>query len=93
VAARRLDGVAKQPVEHLPIGQIGKAVVRREVFDPRVGPGFFVRALEVFKSKRHIVGQPLQQFGEFRYKRVFLGGKKQHDANGLPTDEQWKCCA
>ena len=74
VAARRLDRVAKQLVEHFPVGQIRQAVVRCEVFDPLVGPGFFVRAVEVLKGKRHVVGQPLQQLGEFGRERIFFGG-------------------
>ena len=62
-----------------------------EVFDSFVCLGFLVRAVEVLKGKRHIVSQPLQEFGEFRCKRILFGGKKKHNANRLPTDEQWKC--
>src|ERR1700682_1460308 len=93
VAARRLNRVMKQPVKRFSIGQTGQAVVRREVFDPRVCLGFLVGAVEILKGKRHVVGQPLQEFDEFGGEGVLFSGKKKHNANRLPTDEQWKCRA
>src|ERR1700687_3395268 len=93
VAARRLDRVMKQPVERFSIGQTGQAVVRCEVFDPSVRLGFLVGAVEILKGKRHVVGQSLQEFDEFGCKGVLLGGKKKHNANRLPADEQRKCRA
>ena len=86
VAARGLDRVMQQLVEHFPIGQPGQAVMRREIFDPLVRLGFFVGAVEILERKRHIVGQPLQQFDEFGVNVVLLGGKQQHDAGRLAAD-------
>ena len=57
VAPRRLDGEMQQLVEHLAIGQPGQAVVRREIFDPLVGPGLFVGAIEIVERERDVVGQ------------------------------------
>ncbi len=74
VTARRLDRVVQELVEGLPIGQIGQAVMRGEVFDPLVRLGFFVRAVEVLQRERHVVREPLQQFDEFGREGVFFGG-------------------
>ena len=71
VAVRGLDRIVEQLVERFPVGEIGQTVVRGEVFDTVVGLGLFVRAVEVLKGERHVVGQPLQEFDEFRRKASF----------------------
>ena len=88
IALRGLDRAAQQPVEHLPVGQVRQAVMRGEIFDPLVGPGLFVGAVEILQRKGHVVGEPLQQFGEFGRERVLLGGNEHHDADDLPAHEQ-----
>ena len=72
IALRGVDRPAQQAVEHLAVRQMGQAVVRGQIFDPLVGPGLFVGAVEILQRERHIVGEPLQQFGEFRRERVLL---------------------
>ena len=59
--------------------------MRCEIFDPLVGLGLFVGAVEILQRERHIVGQPLQQLDEFRRERVLLGGHENHDADHLPA--------
>ena len=72
VARGGIDRVAQHAVEHFPVRQIGQAVVRRQIFDPLVGPGLFVGAVEILQRERHVVGQPLQQFGKLGRERVLL---------------------
>ena len=72
MAARGLNRVVKQLVEHFPIGQTGQTVVRCEVFDPRVCLGLFVRAVEVIEGKGDILRKPLQEFDELGCKRFDL---------------------
>jgi len=55
-----------------------------------LGLRLLVGAIEAAERKRHIVGQPLQQFGKFRDEGVLLGGHEQHHAERLTADEQWK---
>jgi hypothetical protein len=55
-----------------------------------LGPGFFVNAIEILQCKGHVVGEPLQEFGEFGDENVLFGGQKQHDADGLATHQQGK---
>ena len=86
VAVRGLDRVVQQLVEHLPIGQIGQAVMRGEIFDPLVGLGLLVGAVEVLQRERNVVGQPLQQFDEFGREGVFLRRREKHDADGLARE-------
>ena len=82
VARGGLDRAAQHAVEHLAVGQTGQAVVRRQILDPLVGPGLFVGAVEILQRKRHVVGEPLQQFGEFGRERFLL---ERHE-NMTPTD-------
>ena len=91
VTSRGLDRVIEQLVEGLAIGQTGQAVMRRQIFDPLVGLGLFVRALEIVERKRDIVRQALQQFDEARGKFVLLGGGKMQHTGGLAAAEQGKC--
>ena len=50
MAARPLDRVTKQFVEHVPIGKLGQAVVRSEILDPLIGLGLFVGPLEILQG-------------------------------------------
>ena len=72
MAARRLDRVPQHLVEHFPVGKLGQAVMRGEIFDPLVGLGLLVCAVEALERKRYVVGQPLQQAGEFGGEGVFF---------------------
>ena len=72
VALGGLDRVPQHAVEHFAVGQVGQAVVRRQIFDAFVRPGLFVGAVEILQRERHVVGEALQQFGEFRGERVLL---------------------
>ena len=72
VAMGGIDRMAQQAVEHLPVRQAGQAVMRGEIFDALVRLLLFVGAFEIFQRERHVVGQPLQQFGEFGRERFLL---------------------
>ena len=72
VALGGVDRAAQHAVEHFAVRQIGQAVVRRQIFDPFVGLGLFVGAIEILQRERHVVGQPLQQFGKLGRERVLL---------------------
>ena len=71
VARGGIDRAAKHAVEHFPVRQIGQAVVRRQILDPLVGLGLFVGAVEILQCKRHVVDEPLQQFGKSGVKVSF----------------------
>ena len=88
VALGGIDRLPQHAVEHLAVGQVGQAVVRRQIFDAFVRPGLFVGAVEILQRKRHIVGEALQQFGKFGNERVLLGRHVDHDADGLAADQQ-----
>ncbi len=88
VAPRRLDRVAQQPVEHFPIGQLGQAVVRGKVFDPLVGPGLLVGAVEIVERERDVFGQPREQLHHVVGENVFLRGEEQQHARGLAVPLQ-----
>ena len=62
--------------------------MRGQIFDPLVGPGLLVGAVEILQRERHIIGEPLQQFGEFRRERVLFDRHEHHDADDLPPHEQ-----
>ena len=90
IALRGVDRTAQQAVEHFPVGQVRQAVVRCQIFDPLVRPGLFVGAIEILQRKGDVVGQPLQQFGEFRRERVLFDRNEDHDADHLSVREQRK---
>ena len=83
VAAGGLDRMAQQPVEHFPVRQLRQAVMRGEIFDPLVRPALLVGAVEALQRERQIVGEPLQQLGEFGRERVLFLRDEQHDADHL----------
>ena len=88
VARGGIDRATQHAVEHFPVRQIGQAVVRRQIFDPLVGPGLFVGAVEILQRERHVVDEPLQQLGKLGRERVFLDRHEQHDADDLPLHQQ-----
>ena len=89
VALGSVDRAAQHAVEHFAVRQIGQAVVRREIFDPFVGPGLFVGAIEILQRERHVVDEPLQQLGKLGRERVLLDRNEYHDAdNALPHDQR-----
>ena len=90
VALRGVDRAAQHLVEHFAVGQVGQAVMRRQIFDALVGLRLFVGAVEILQRERHVVGEPLQQLGEFRRERVLLGRHEDQDADHLPAREQRK---
>ena len=62
--------------------------MRRQIFDALVGPGLFIGAVEILQRERYVVGQPLQQLGEFGRERFLLEGNENHDADHAPLREQ-----
>ena len=54
------------------------------------GPRLLVGPVEGPDRERHVVGEPLQQFGEFGRERVLLGGNEEHHADRLAGDQQRK---
>ena len=57
--------------------------MRGEIFDPLVGPGLFVGAVEIVERERDVFGQPRQQFDQLVGEYVFLLAKKQQHADRL----------
>ena len=88
VARGGIDRAAQHAVEHFPVRQIGQAVVRRQILDPLVGLGLFVGAVEILQCERHVVDEPLQQFGKLGRERVFLHRHERHHADDLPMHQQ-----
>ena len=88
VALRGVDRTAQQSVEHLAVRQVRQAVMRGQIFDPLIRLGLFVGAVEILQRERHVVGEPLQQFGEFRRERVLFERHENHDADDLPPHQQ-----
>ena len=72
---------------------VGRAQRRQHPRQPLLlllGARLLVRAIEVTESKRDVVGEPLQQFGEFGGEGVDLGRDKEHHAGALVVDQQRK---
>ena len=93
VALRGVDRPPQHAVELVAVRQVGQAVMRRQIFDALVGLRLFVDAGEVLQRERDVVGEPLQQFGEFRREGVLFGRDEHENADHLPAREQRKRCA
>ncbi len=55
-----------------------------------LGPRLLVGTVEAAERKGDVVGEPLQQLGEFGREGVALGGDEQHHADRLVVDDQRK---
>ncbi len=72
---------------------VGRAQRREhppQLFLLLLGPRLLVGAVETAERIGDVVGEPLQQLGEFGRERVALGGDEQHHADRLVVDDQWK---
>ena len=72
---------------------VGSAQRREHAGQPLLllfGPRLLVGAIEIAEREGNVVGQPLQQFDEFRGERVQLGGDEEHHADGSPSTSSGK---
>jgi hypothetical protein len=83
-----IDRATQHAVEHLTVRQISQAVVRRQIFDPLIGLGLFVGAVEILQCERNVVDEPLQQLRKLGRERILLTRHERHHADDLPMHPQ-----